>query len=169
MWQLHIVSIPNSSQEEHFVFSLQCNFMVQLKSAQTELFMNIVLDENDLEVNLLWVLSFAIGKLALSFSCPTRSSFMTTACDTKHNLCRLVKSMIIRDESLSGVLLLETMWDHSAILFPALTYVPSLLLILFKNQSLWSDNQFHWIVPNFAHFPFALSWGWNKDLSKAKA
>jgi hypothetical protein len=35
MWQLHIVSIPNSSQEERLVFFFQCNFMVQLKSAQT--------------------------------------------------------------------------------------------------------------------------------------
>jgi hypothetical protein len=94
--------------------------------------MNFVLDEIDLEVNFLWVLSFTIRNLALSFSLPTHSSFMTTACDTKHNLCRLVKSMIIRDGSLLGVLLLETMWDHLAILFPALTYVPSLLLILFK-------------------------------------
>jgi hypothetical protein len=127
------------------------------------------LDENDLEVNLLWVLSLAIRKLAFSFSHPTHSSFLTTACDTKHNLCRLVKSMIIRDGSLSGVLLLETMWDHLAILFPALTYEPLLRLILFKNQSLWSDNQFHWIEPNFAHFPVAPNWGWNKHLSKARA
>lgn len=36
MRQLHIVSIPNSSQEEHLVIFFQCNFMVQLKSAQTE-------------------------------------------------------------------------------------------------------------------------------------
>ncbi len=169
-WQLHIVSIPNSSQEEHLVIFFQCNFMVQLKSAQTEFSHELCFGwQWSYEVNFLWVLSFAIRKLALSFSPPTRRSFMTTASDTKHNLCRLVKSMIIRDGSLSGVLLLETMWDHLAILFPALTYVPSLLLILFKNQSLWSDNQFHWIVPNFPHFPVALTWGWNKDLSKARA
>jgi len=100
--QLHIVSIPNSSQEEHLVIFSNVISWFSSKVHKQSVVMNFVLDENDLEVNLLWVLSFPIRKLALSFSRPTRSSLMTTACDTKHNLCRLVKSMIIRDGSLAA-------------------------------------------------------------------
>jgi hypothetical protein len=100
MWQLHIVSIPNSSQEEHLVIFFQCNFMVQLKSAQTEC-------SHELCFGWEWScfefsLSQSESLLWVSLA-PHEDSFMTTACNTKHNLCRLVKSMIIWDRSLSGV------------------------------------------------------------------
>ncbi len=59
--QLHIVSIPNSSQEEHLVFFSNVISWFSSKVHQQSVVMNF-----------LWVLSFTIRNLALSFSLPTQ-------------------------------------------------------------------------------------------------